>query len=346
MAKSKAKQIMEKSKTEAAEMDIAQAKSEAARWRRKYKDIATVASSLESQVETLLGIQGEPAIQRFERATKTQGDVAVIVPATDWHVEERVYLEATNGKNQYDLTEAEQRVKAAYAKTLDLIDWQNRMNKVTQLWHPMLGDLMTGYIHEELQETNSLSPVEAIDFLQELICSGIDLWLRKTKLLIFVPTCVGNHGRTTVKKRIKTSTKNSFEWLLYQTLAKYYAKNKRVWWSVGKGYHNLQDVMGYKVRFHHGDGLRYNGGVGGITIPVNKAIAQWNKVTPCDIDIFGHWHQFLWHYPHWISCPSTMGYSEFSLEIKAEYQRPAQTFIVVDRNMGVSLAVPIYVTDK
>jgi hypothetical protein len=341
---SKAENIIEKSAKEAAELETAKARGEAAKWKRKYHDAITTATSLESQVETLLGIQGQPAIQRFERMAKTRGDVAVVVPASDWHVEERVFEDATNGKNHYDLAEAEKRVKACYAKTLDLIDWQNKMSKVVQLWHPLLGDLMTGYIHEELMETNSLSPVETVDFLQELICSGLDLWTRKTRLPIFIPTCVGNHGRTTPRKRIKTSAQNSYEWLLYQTLAKYYARNKRVHWAVGRGYHNIQEIMGQKVRFHHGDGLRYNGGVGGITIPVNKSVAQWNKVTPCDVDIFGHYHQFLWHYPHWISCPSVMGYSEFSLEIKAEFQRPAQSFIVIDRQQGVSLAIPIYVS--
>ncbi|GAI55192.1 unnamed protein product, partial [marine sediment metagenome] len=104
------------------------------------------------------------------------------------------------------------------------------------------------------------------------------------------------------------------------TLAKYYAKNKRVHWMVGRGYHNTQEIMGRKVRFHHGDGLRYQGGVGGISIPVNKAIAQWDKVQVVDFDIFGHWHTFLPHYPKWVSCGSLMGYSEFSVEIKAEFQ--------------------------
>lgn len=340
---SKAKAIIEKSAQESAELTLAKSRAETAKWKRRYRDAIVSATSLESQVETLLGIQGEPAIQRFERLAKSKGEVAVIVPATDWHIEEPVSLDATNGMNEYSLEIAERRVNTFYSKTLDLIEWQSKMSKVSQLWHPLLGDLLSGYIHEELMESNPLSPVEAIDFLQELICSGIDLWLRKTRLPIFIPTCVGNHGRTTIKKRIKTSTANSYEWLLYQTLAKYYAKNRRVHWFVGRGYHNIQEIMGSKVRFHHGDGLRYNGGVGGITIPVNKSVSQWNKVKPCDVDIFGHYHQFLWHYPHWICCPSMMGYSEFSLEIKAEFQRPAQTFIVIDRSQGISMALPIYV---
>jgi hypothetical protein len=203
---------------------------------------------------------------------------------------------------------------------------------------------MTGYIHEELMESNSLSPTEACVFLQDMICSGIDLLLAKTRLPIFIPTCVGNHGRTTAKKHIKTSHKNSYEWLLYMTLAKRYEKDRRVHWNVGQGYHNIQTILGRKVRFHHGDGLRYNGGVGGITIPVNKSIAQWDKASPVDVDIFGHYHTFLWGYNKWVSCGTLMGYNEFSVEIKSDFQHPTQTFIVMDRLYGITDAFPIFLT--
>ena len=84
--------------------------------------------------------------------------------------------------------------------------------------------------------------------------------------------------------------------------------------------------------------------MGGITIPVNKSIAQWDKVSAADFDIFGHWHTFLLGYPKWISCGSLMGYSEYSVEIKAEFQHPTQTFIAIDKAKGLTLAIPIFLT--
>ena len=338
-----AKKLVTDAQVAGTDLALAKVIAESARWKRKWKDAIATATSLEEQMELLIGIRGAPPMQRFEgpKKGKSRG-VAVVVPATDWHVEEKVSREATSGKNEFNLSIAEARIKRYYSKILELIDWQCGLAPVAELWHPLLGDLMSGYIHEELMESNSLSPTEACVFLQEMICSGIDFLLRRTKLPILIPTCVGNHSRTTPKKRIKTSHQNSYEWLLYMTLAKYYAKNKRIHWMVGKGYHNTQEIMGRKVRFHHGDGLRYQGGVGGISIPVNKAVAQWDKVQVVDFDIFGHWHTFLPHYPKWVSCGSLMGYSEFSVEIKAEFQHPTQTFIVIDRGYGMTLATPIF----
>ncbi len=277
------------------------------------------------------------------RSSSSPG-VAVVVPASDWHVEETVFKERVNGKNEFDLSIATARIRRFYSKILEMIELQNHWAKVTEIWHPLLGDLMSGYIHEELMETNGCSPTEACIFLQDMICAGIDLLRKETKLPIILPCCVGNHGRTTMKKRIKTSTRNSYEWLLFKTLERFYAKDSKVRFNVADGYHNTQEIMGRKVRFHHGDGLRYMGGVGGISIPVNKSIAQWDKVDPADFDIFGHWHTFLAHYPKWVSCGCLMGYSEYSVEIKAEFQHPTQTFMVIDRRYGMTQATPIFLT--
>ena len=313
--------------------------------KKKNAELLRDAMALDKQVSALIQIQSDPTISQFRRSKgSSPNGVAVIVPATDWHVEEQISADATNGKNHFDLAEAEARIKRFYRKIVELINWQSHLAPVVELWHPLLGDLMSGYIHEELMETNALSPTEACVFLQDMLCSGVDFLLHETKLPIYIPTCVGNHGRTTPKKRIKTSVRNSYEWLLYKTLERRYEKHKRVVFRVGRGYHNTQRIMGRLVRFHHGDGLRYQGGVGGITIPVNKAIAQWDKVQSVDIDVFGHWHTFLWSYPKWVSCGSLMGYSEYSVEIKAEFQHPSQAFIVLDRRYGLTSALPIFLT--
>ncbi len=344
----KPKELIQESKDAQMEVSLAKARGDATIWKAKCKRAIASAIAIEKQLDVALSLEGNHSSLPSPRILKTGKSkpegVAVVVPATDWHVEETVYKESTNGKNCFNLTEAEKRIKRFYQKIIKLIEWQNHLAPVIELWHPLLGDLISGYIHEELMESNSLSPTEACLFLQDMLCSGIDFLLKETKLPIFIPTCIGNHGRTTQRMHIKTGYKNSYEWLLYKTLANVYKKNKRVMWDVAQGYHNTQIIMGRKVRFHHGDGLRYMGGIGGITIPINKAIAQWDKVEAVDFDIFGHWHTFMSCYPKWVSCGSLMGYSEYSVSIKAEFQHPTQTFIVLDRRYGMTQAVPIFLT--
>jgi hypothetical protein len=342
--------LVSDAKDNTTELAVEKQKRATAAWRAKYRDIVAQSVTLEKRLETVLAISEPPRMvtrkRKILKGKKGKGrGVAVICPATDWHVEERVFPAGVNGVNDFNIAEAERRIKQYYSKILHLIDHQNDLAPVVEIWHPLLGDLISGYIHDELLETNELSPTEACHFLQQMIGAGIELWLKETDLPIYIPTCVGNHGRTTFKKRIKTSFKNSFEWLLYKMMAEQYKDNPRVTWMVGEGYHNIQEIQGRMVRFHHGDGLRYNGGVGGITIPVNKSISQWNKVTPVDLDVFGHWHTALWNYPTWISCGCLMGYSEYSVEIKADFQHPTQMFIVMDRDYGVTSAIPVFLTE-
>jgi len=347
MTKRKPANLVSEAMSETTELAVSKAKGDAAKWRSRYKTAVAEATALEGRLASLLAIKGaKPTRLRRKASRSKRRGVAVIAPATDWHVEERVFPAGVGGKNHFDIAEAEARIKRYYQKVPELVDHQSSFAPVVELWHPLLGDLISGYIHDELMETNELSPTEACVFLQEHIFAGVDLWLKETKLPISIPTCVGNHGRTTAKKQIKTSHMNSFEWLLYKTMAMYYKDNPRVQWMVGEGCYNVQTVMGRKIRFHHGDATRYHGGVGGITIPTNKTVAAWDRIEAVDLDVFGHFHTFLVHYPKWIACGALIGYSEFALEcVKAEFQHPSQTFIVVDEFYGVTDAKPIFLTE-
>jgi len=345
MPRKKPEQLIEDIESENFDVKLAKAASNVSSLKKQNKKFEDTAVKAEEKLETLLAIQGEPAIKRFEKMPRSKPDgVAVICPCSDWHCEERVFGAAIHDLNSFDLPEAEKRIKRLFSKIVELIEWQNHLAPVVELWLPLLGDLMTGFLHDDLVESNSLSPVEACVFLRDQLCSGIDFLVKETKLPIAIPTCQGNHGRTTQKMRIKTSSKNSYEWLLYKTLEKLYQGHKRVAFLVGEGYLNIQTILGRKVRFHHGDGIRYQGGVGGISIPVNKAISQWDKVEMCDLDVFGHYHQFCWTYPKWVCNGSLMGYTEYALSIKADWQHPSQSFIVLDKNYGVTSAYPIFLT--
>ena len=142
-----------------------------------------------------------------------------------------------------------------------------------------------------------------------------------------------------------TAAANSFEQLTYWMVAKDWRKELRVQWRITDGYHNVQTIMGRRVRFHHGDAIQYWGGSGGITIPIRKAIAQWNKSARADLDVFGHFHEFSdgWDF---VCNGSLVGYSPFSVKIKANYQPPVQAFLVFDRSHGLRQSTRIFVGDR
>ena len=170
MTKRTPSKLVEAAKNETTEVAVAKSKSDTAKWRAKYNDAVKHAVNVEGRLDFLLSIGGKPKKKQIKaKRAKPGKGVAVIVPATDWHVEETVFAARTNGKNEFNIPEAERRIKRYYLKVLELIGVQNHLAPVVELWHPLLGDLLSGYIHEVLIETNGLSPTEACYFLKQMI---------------------------------------------------------------------------------------------------------------------------------------------------------------------------------
>lgn len=309
----------------------------------QYKHALKELEEAEARVAFVEEIQPHADGRAIERLRKgSGGESSAVLVLTDWHVEETVDPATVNGANEYNLKIAEKRAKKVFQKAVELIEFARGFTKINELVVPLLGDFLTGYIHEELEESNSLSPTQACLFIEDLLMEGFDLLLRECKVKrIIVPTCHGNHGRTTKKKRISTSHKNSFEWLMYQQMARYHRREPRVEWKIGNAYHNWLTVQGHDVRLHHGDAIRYGGGIGGISIPVNKKVAAWNQRQRAAVDFFGHWHQYHDWGP-WVSCNCLIGYSAYAMEIGAEWQPPSQTFAVVSRKHGRVLTMQVH----
>jgi len=236
-----------------------------------------------------------PPISKDDDKQGERGEATAVMIASDWHVEERVDPETINWMNEYTLNICEQRGSRFFVEGLRLVKILRSGYKIDNLVLALLGDLISGYIHEELVETNQLSPIEASLYAKRLVCAGIDFLLEHGDFKnIRVVCCFGNHGRTTKRKRHATGHKNSYEWLMYSSLADHYNSDPRIKFIVSSGYHSYCHVYDdYVIRFHHGDGIKYYGGVGGLTIPANKAIAKWNTIRHADLDVFGHFHQFF-----------------------------------------------------
>ena len=268
------------------------------------------------------------------------GEAAAIVLGSDWHSEESIDPRTINGLNEFNLRIAQERIERFFRGIVKLTNIERAGIDISILVLGLLGDLMTGYIHEELQENNGLSPTETLVWLQDRVMDGI-AYLKKEGGFdrIIIPCNHGNHGRTTKKMRVSTSAKNSYEWLLYKFLEK---QIDGVEWIVADGYHIYLDVYGKTLRFHHGDNIEYKGGIGGLTIPTEKKIASWDKARRADIDCFGHYHQYQQN-TKWASNGSIIGFGPYSLKIGAAYEAPSQTLFLLDSKRGRTGTWPIFV---
>ena len=306
---------------------------------KERKSLLDLVEEKSSQLEAALNLaSGKIHPTKVKITDSPKSEATVVAVASDWHVEETVDPKTINGLNEFNLDIAERRIKAFWKNVVKLTEMQRHGVKVDNLVLILGGDMMTGYIHEELQESNGLSPTQTVLWLQDQIAGGIQ-FLSKHFEKIDIPCAMGNHGRCTKKPRHSTAAANSYEWMMYHILKKQLSSYAN--WHIADGYHLMLDVYGKTLRIHHGDGLKYQGGIGGLTIPVEKAIASWNKGIPADLDIFGHWHQSQQN-PKWIANGSLIGFNAYSVAIKAAYEPPSQTLFMFDKRHGRTGTFPVF----
>lgn len=329
----------------AADAEIARLRSELASYKGRYKAALTAIDAEKARADAIAGLAGikasRPALTKSVKARKHQATVIVLL--SDWHVEELVRGETVNFLNHFDLDVADRRIAELSERFAVLLEHERQLVKIDRVVIWAGGDFISGAIHPDTADLAQLPALAALRWAGERLRGFIDQAAEMAREVIVV-TNSGNHGRTTEKLRIGTELDHSYEQHLYLSLAAS-ERQKNVRWQVGEGYLNMLDLDGFLVRFHHGHAVRYSGsGVGGITIPVNKSNASWDKIEPAALTCMGHYHQFQWlRAGKYVANGSLIGHSAFATMIKAAYEPPSQSFIVVDHGRHeVTKALPIF----
>lgn len=339
MATNRWQEIERKSTAQAHRAQITELEQQIKRYQQTIEE-------LDSQLDVLSILkEQQPSSETYKvTSKKSKGDeAAAVLVVSDWHVEETVDPRTVSELNAFDLEIADKRIEKLTQTALRLTEIERGGTDIPILVLALLGDLMTGYIHEELREENSLSPTQTLLWLRERVSKMIKTLRDHGNFKeIVIPCSYGNHGRTTVKPRHSTAYKNSYEWLLYKILERDFTDGVK--WIVGESYHTYLPVYDKVFRFHHGDSVRYQGGVGGLTIPLEKAIASWNKARIADLDIFGHWHTSQQN-PKWISNGSLIGFNAYAVSIKASFELPQQTYFLFDKKRGRTGTWPVFLED-
>lgn len=274
---------------------------------------------------------------------------------SDLHMGERVRPENVGWRNEHNPEIAQERAEQMWRSNLVMLNAARSAWDIRQMVLWLGGDLMTGYIHEEYEEENFLSPNQESILVFQTIASGLKLFLERSDVdHILVPTSNGNHGRTGRKIRIASYAKNSYEWLLYHHLAMYFEDEPRVTFQIANGYNNLVDVYGFRINYHHGDAVKFAGGVGGPTIALNKRIGRiaagvpirWEGTERGAPHLYVQGHLHTWMFPKGsIYNGSGIGWNDFAEWIGAGYEDPVQTSFVVDEKYKmVSNFNPILLT--
>jgi hypothetical protein len=327
----------------AADAELARLRSEVASLKGRYKAALQQIDRERERADSLVQLRGiEPAAVRNSRNAKgTKHAATMVVLLSDIHCEEVVRPETVNGLNEFNLDVCDARLAELWSRFFAMLEHERQLCRIDRVCIWIGGDVITGMIHPELAEENSLHPLAAKRWIGSRLRGFIDAASEQVKEIVVATSC-GNHGRTTEKLRTNEAD-TSYEHDLYLTMQAEERK-KNVRWQIGEGHLNYVDLDGFRVRFCHGHAIRYQGGIGGIHVPLNKAIAAWDSTTRADLTCIGHWHQFSWgRSGRYVTNGSVIGHSAYAIRIKANYEPPCQAAFVIDHGRReVTKAYPLF----
>ena len=319
--------------------------------RREQENLKSVNAHLLDEIESLRqqvkfydNLVNTEATPIVAKQSGCRHEATVITALSDIHYEERITKASTNGLNEYSPSISRKRLQTYFVNLLKLTENNRHDVTIDNLVLALLGDNIHGFIHDEYLSTNYMTPIQASYEIVEHLIGGIKYLLDNGKFKHITVVCkVGNHSRTTEKIYSDTELVNSYEFLIYKFIAKYFQEkySGAIDFVIDDSYFSYVSVYGKTIRFEHGHAFKYAGGIGGIYVPLMRHLLRGNKNRPFDLAVMGHWHQFE-TISNCLINGSVCGFNAYSDRKGFQYSDPMQQFQLVDSKYGFTVNSKVF----
>ena len=268
----------------------------------------------------------------------------VIALLSDVHAEEVVNPETVMGLNEYNPTVCKARLEGYFLNLVKLISHAQKNYNINEVILGMLGDFIGGWIHEELQQTNALSPLSAVAYVQGILVSGLKYLNDNLNVdKITVIGVVGNHSRLTKKNQYANATDVNLEYFMYKTIESTCNELglKKLQFIIPQAEAAIIEVFGKRLFFTHGTNIKYGGGIGGIIVPVSRWFANTSKAFKIDFAFIGHFHQSLFTKKFCIN-GSVKGIDAYAVGKMLDLEEAQQAMIIFNEKRGFTQYSPIF----
>lgn len=288
----------------------------------------------------------------LRKPTKGGNRGIVTLQLTDTHFDEVVIPSEVDFINAYNREIAEGRLKRWAEKSIVLardfikgIDYDGAVLLVT-------GDILSGDIHEELENTNEGSNYESALHWMDRLSSAIDMLATEFGKL-HVAVTYGNHGRDSKKPRFKRRAAHNIEWLMFRWLEREFriAGKTHVTFQVSDAMDTTVDVYSTKYLITHGDQFKGGTGISGMLAPLmlgqhRKTMRQMYAGHPFDYLVMGHFHQYFPPGKGLVVGGSMKGYDEYAYGHNLKPEPAQQAFWITSPEYGPTLGAPVHVQDR
>lgn len=276
------------------------------------------------------------------KRTPTGLVAAPVLLLSDWHFGEVVDSRVMDGFNAYDEDIAIARWERVIQETPEMLTRHLHGYKFPFMVAALLGDMLSGDIHDELQRTNEHTTPETIVRWVPRIAEGLRYLADNAGAeRLLVPCVDGNHDRLDKRTPMKRRAESSWTWLIYNMLAMLLEDDDRIQFVISRSSDVRIPIYDEHHVFVHGDGARGGGGIGGIWPPIMRYTtklrdAYSSQRKPVDHVNLGHFHQWVVGRGFLVN-GSGKGYDEYARRMGFPPEPPQQALYAVSAQRGIIL---------
>lgn len=278
--------------------------------------------------------------------TSFRGDRTAHLLVSDVHFDELVQLEEMHGINEYSPFVAKQRIDKLFQ---ELLLYTEEL-KIKDLWIKLLGDMVSGMIHEELMMHAELGITQAVLQLAEYLSQWI-AEIRPRFERIEVLGLGGNHGRMTKKPMFKGRQSMSYDVMVYHFM-EIHLRDIVDSFDIPVAPFAVRDCRGVSIFSTHGDTLKGGTGLNPVSGTWGRDLAKLSAGFKrhnlgFDIAEFGHFHEGDMNLKGFdetkiIPNGSVVGANEFSIGAVKRASRPNQSVYMIEDGKGFGHMHTIY----
>ena len=301
-----------------------------------------------------------PIRYKSKRKPKSKPQMIYTVALSDWHMTETVLPEEmlfdpSTGVpvNVMNPEIGLERAHRFFQLVVSSYKEQSASHDIKTLILWIGGDLIVNDSMHGLDSARStgMSPLEEIEYCYGVLRDGIKYIRDNIDVeCILIPTSFGNHGRTTDRPMFTSASRYSYEQHMYRMLSSALGDEDGIQFDVSDSIMKICEVDGFRLLPTHGDGpsgLRFHGGVGGLSVPYRKALARWNANASSGggihAAVVGHFHQatYVAGVPFGFVNGSLVGPSAYSLRMA--HERPQQvSWLTCMETYDVARILPLW----
>lgn len=318
--------------------------------RRSYKHVLENTANIDEVLASIeLNLAEREPVPAPPKAVFAKGvtEEHAVLLLGDLHIGEYVDARQTGGIAVYNLDVAKRRLDYTVDTAIEILKKHlSGGYRYQKLYVFLLGDLISGEIHTELEISNEVGVTQqkliALDYLEYNIAK-----LCQEFPEVHITSVVGNHGRKKKEYYFKEKAIENNDYLISKMLQKIFKQQKNLSWNIPESYWAIQQVHNRRFMIMHGDGVKSWGGM-----PFYGLNREYGKWRPLAENTMGGFHDMIighFHTPNWFTIQQDRliingclkGGDEYSIGALSAASDPIQMLMSVHPKHGITWNWPI-----